>query len=98
MNQKSDDFDIFGQYIASELRQITDLSVQRAVKRDIQQAVLNGGNMLVTSAGRLQRTLIQTSTQPLADDCQIISIEDFANLPYTDDQSKVIAEYEFEQL
>lgn len=54
--------------------------------------------MLVTSAGRLQRTLIQTSTQPLADDCQIISIEDFANLPYTDDQSKVIAEYEFEQL
>lgn len=97
MNQKSDEFDIFGQYIASELRQITDLSIQRAVKRDIQQAVLNGGNMVVASAGLLQRTLVQTSTRPLADDCQIISFEDIADLSYTDDQSKVIAEYEFEK-
>lgn len=38
---KSDDFDIFGQFVASEIRQMKDQIRQNAVKREISKILFN---------------------------------------------------------
>lgn len=63
MSQKNDEFDIFGQYVASELRQIPDPSIRQVVKREIIQALLNSEISVVSSAGRINETIVQTQTQ-----------------------------------
>lgn len=43
MDQRSDEWDIFGQFIASELRQIYDLVERNTVKRSIMHVILSHG-------------------------------------------------------
>lgn len=76
MSQKNDEFDIFGQYVASELRQMSDPFIQRMVKNEILQSILNAGSMIVTSAGNVQQTFVQTSTQPVIETHQMYSFND----------------------
>lgn len=35
MGQRTDDWDLFGQFVASELRQITDSLTQNSLKKEI---------------------------------------------------------------
>lgn len=35
MNQRADDWDLFGQFVASELRQITDSLTRNSLKKEI---------------------------------------------------------------
>lgn len=40
INQPNDEFDILGQFIASEMRQMSDLSIRNLVKSEIMQVLL----------------------------------------------------------
>lgn len=98
MNQKNDEFDIFGQYVASELRQISAPSIQRIVKNQILQIILNAGNMVVSSVGNLQQTLIQTNTEPIIDNSQIVSFDNCQTISINDSHENqcILERYEFE--
>lgn len=51
INQPNDDLDIFGQFVASEMRQISDLSSRKLVKNEIMRALLicSQSSVLVTT-------------------------------------------------
>lgn len=51
INQPNDDLDIFGQFVASEIRQMSDLSARKLVKNEIMRALLicNQSPVLVTT-------------------------------------------------
>lgn len=44
MEQRNDEWDVFGQFIASELRQITDSLTRNSMKRKIMMILCNGGS------------------------------------------------------
>lgn len=45
MNEKHDELDVFGQFVASEMRQISDLSARNFVKRKIMAILMNSDGM-----------------------------------------------------
>lgn len=45
----SDEYDVFGQFVASELRQMNSLSTRMMAKREIMQSLLKYGNALVST-------------------------------------------------
>lgn len=51
MNQKSDEYDIFGQFVASELRQIYDSVKRNTLKRSIMTVLITQGSMETTANG-----------------------------------------------
>lgn len=63
MDEKSDDFDIFGQCVASELRQMTDISIQRSIKSEIMRAVMSYGDRLATNNMINTNTVASTGLQ-----------------------------------
>lgn len=56
MNQKSDEWDIFGQFVASELRQIFDSVQRNAVKRSIMSILITQGILEPTANGHTSET------------------------------------------
>lgn len=102
MNQKSDEFDIFGQYVASEMRQISDSMIRKSVKREIIQAIFNAGNMTVSSNGILSnQTSIRTNALPshIMDESQLVSLQsdqDSQTINLIDETQCMLEEYEFE--
>lgn len=44
MNETNDELDVFGQFVASEMRQISDLSARNFVKRKIMAILMNSGH------------------------------------------------------
>lgn len=51
MNQKTDEYDIFGQFVASELRQIFNLVKRNEVKRSIMKILITQGASEQTANG-----------------------------------------------
>lgn len=45
MNEPNDEFEIFGRFVASEMRQIRDISTRNFVKSEILKTLLNCGNI-----------------------------------------------------
>lgn len=65
MNQNSDVLDIFGQYVASELRQISNPSLRQVAKTEIIKVLMSYGDVLVSTA-QVQKTNIPiTNTVPV---------------------------------
>lgn len=56
MNQKTDEYDIFGQFVASELRQIFDLIQRNTVKRSIMNVLMTHGSVETAANGYTNET------------------------------------------
>lgn len=91
MNEKSDEFDVLGQYVASELRQMVDPSIRQIAKKQILQVLVNCMNAnaneqphsSVSSARHVQQTQNQrTRVNQCLNGDQIVEI---ANSPFFHD-------------
>lgn len=49
LNKPNDDLDIFGEFVASEMRQILDLSIRKIVKNEIIKTLLSYSDVMVTT-------------------------------------------------
>lgn len=56
MDQRSDEWDVFGQFVACELRQIFDCIQRNAVKRSIMKVLLTCGSDETTANGYTSET------------------------------------------
>lgn len=96
MNHQHDEFDIFGQYVASEMRQISNPSVRQIVKRDIMLVLLNSVDIMVAPAREMQQTIVQTNTQPSRNDCVSNQQETLFSCDRNDENYyEVIEQYDF---
>lgn len=68
MNQKPDEYDIFGQFVASELRQIFDLVKRNEVKRSIMTILITQGASEQTTNG-FTSEILNLSIEAL-EDCE----------------------------
>lgn len=57
MDQRSDELDIFGQFVASELRQIYDLVQRNAIKRSIVGVLMTNGSLELATNGYTSETV-----------------------------------------
>lgn len=48
MNQPNDEFDIFGNFVASEMRQISDVEIRRMVKTEIMRVLITRSSNLIS--------------------------------------------------
>lgn len=57
MDQRSDEWDLFGQFVASEIRQIFDIVKRNVVKRSIMNVLFQSGSSEHTANGFSSETV-----------------------------------------
>ncbi|XP_031637792.1 uncharacterized protein LOC116350192 [Contarinia nasturtii] len=65
MSHTNDELDVFGQFIASEMRQISDLSKRNSVKREIMAILMNSGNDMLITTTQLQPFTVCNNISPI---------------------------------
>lgn len=108
MNQNNDEWDIFGQYVASEMRQISDPTLRQIAKTEIIKIILSHSNVIVSTPQVQRQNIPITRTIPIVNDNCIqnaniatFSSDDIGDIiqldhNYVANSIDYIEEYEFE--